>query len=946
MGFLDSLWTHIHSEQQNLFEAKPKTIAKQDTAPPPKVSFAQALQTQVRHPLPPNKPAPLRPETVHVPPAPPKPNTPTTEVRPYTQPLPTKLALPFKTNESPVPTEPLSSSASPLTLANPNRMTGFIQPALPFASSVANPFELQAAPYQLTLNFVQQGLLFAEFQSDATLPLNLNTQLVQTRFSTMAFLQQEVSLTFGFSTDTTPVDTFHADSQAPLQDGSVEDTLAAQFAAWWGALQSVLTPTQPFFSWSAEEEQPIQSDGTLPMGTESTRVDFSSDAKPAILLPQLPFASQASPALTAKPFAALLPEASLVPASDPLTYRQSWTQPSLAALDFATLPTRLPLSLGTTLPQTIEPLKTEPENSELKATPTHPGQKKALSHATGATFAQPQHRLLAPQVRLETLLAAEPQMDTVVFQVQTLSFATTLPAPLTQQGTPKLAPLLHQILIGFQPRQWLQTQNEVAPLAAPPPTAIPPVTTFQLPEQSQEQSDSSPEQGSAPLETFTAKPAVQPQPGFNPEIAEVMAQPAETRAPVKAEPAVTTPTPLPLNSALEQVPTPVLEDKSAPTVPQPRPPVTEPDAPPPTQLGQPSPIAAPNPMPADSAQQPVQVNQAAPKALPGSPANTPVSVSEVPEPPAQVLPSSQVAATAPQPSFVAQPRLEPEIETQNEASPIAANEITESTITATPTRQQPATANQPQITATPAPQVSPRELPEQPKPGNNKPQYSLTEQVRMNTAQTALDTSPTDHTEVESAAPTIRPTPAKRSELPLPQKTIDRPQPVAEAPAPEAPMINLNPAVNPHLSASQVIQAINEGVYFADIPRVLQEIIQTAQPQPGVLQSINVTLRPEHLGEITANFVLHENKAVTITLLTQTQTAQKTLQNYINEIHQVMAASNYKVQTLQIAAAAPSQQQQQSHSGRDGQARQASDWRRPNNRRRKANDNMTIDVTI
>ena len=114
---------------------------------------------------------------------------------------------------------------------------------------------------------------------------------------------------------------------------------------------------------------------------------------------------------------------------------------------------------------------------------------------------------------------------------------------------------------------------------------------------------------------------------------------------------------------------------------------------------------------------------------------------------------------------------------------------------------------------------------------------------------------------------------------------------------------------------------------------------------------MNINLEPAHLGKIIVNFILHEHNQVSIAIKTQTLAALNTIQNYVNDMHQIMRASSYTVASISVTQApstAFNQQQQQQQS--QDNTKHSSGFReqlsKMRSRKSKLDDNLKVYVSI
>lgn len=193
--------------------------------------------------------------------------------------------------------------------------------------------------------------------------------------------------------------------------------------------------------------------------------------------------------------------------------------------------------------------------------------------------------------------------------------------------------------------------------------------------------------------------------------------------------------------------------------------------------------------------------------------------------------------------------------------------------------------------------------------------------------------------------------PAEVAEAPS-AKPVNRAADHAAAPAAVATV----PVAN--LTASQVIQAINNGVplQVSDFPAFVNAVIQKLDPGSRIIQSFEVTLTPDNLGQVTAQFGLTNQNRVVITLYTQSAVTAQTLETYQQEIKQIVDKTQLSLGQLTVKQAVPAARQGQSSQGGNfgsannqsgaGAADYSSRQFRRNKKRRGGDENLSIDVTV
>jgi flagellar hook-length control protein FliK len=153
------------------------------------------------------------------------------------------------------------------------------------------------------------------------------------------------------------------------------------------------------------------------------------------------------------------------------------------------------------------------------------------------------------------------------------------------------------------------------------------------------------------------------------------------------------------------------------------------------------------------------------------------------------------------------------------------------------------------------------------------------------------------------------------------------------------------------ITALQVIQALNNDLplYYTDFVGFVNEVVQTRSFRSGVLQSIEISLQPRDLGKVTAQFMLMENNRVAIALYTQSASAVRSLDSYMNEIQQILAKGHLTLASIQVKQGIPPLRggQESFSSGQNGAGEFASRYKRGgSSKRRRKDDDLTIDVTV
>ncbi len=165
---------------------------------------------------------------------------------------------------------------------------------------------------------------------------------------------------------------------------------------------------------------------------------------------------------------------------------------------------------------------------------------------------------------------------------------------------------------------------------------------------------------------------------------------------------------------------------------------------------------------------------------------------------------------------------------------------------------------------------------------------------------------------------------------------------------------NTSAAPRVNLSASQVIQAINQNIpiHIADFPAFISRVLQVQPPTVTQPQTLQVTLSPDSLGKIMAQFELTAQNTVNITLLSQSGLTVNKLNTYIQEIQQIMGTTQFSAGQVIVRQGIPLAKQsqsfdQQSQSERDNGDDTKQIQRRGGQRRRRGGDEeISIDVTV
>jgi len=153
------------------------------------------------------------------------------------------------------------------------------------------------------------------------------------------------------------------------------------------------------------------------------------------------------------------------------------------------------------------------------------------------------------------------------------------------------------------------------------------------------------------------------------------------------------------------------------------------------------------------------------------------------------------------------------------------------------------------------------------------------------------------------------------------------------------------------MSAQTAIQLHNQGVplQVSDFPAFVNQVLQTRNFKVGALQSIEVTLNPQNLGTVNAHFMLREQNEMVVRLYAPNAVAAKTLETYVQDIQQMIQKSYLVAGQVEIKQGIPPARGPQggnsSGQNTDFASRQSS-WRKGSSRRRKKDDDMSVDVTV
>ncbi|MGE3726338.1 MAG: flagellar hook-length control protein FliK, partial [Candidatus Sericytochromatia bacterium] len=153
------------------------------------------------------------------------------------------------------------------------------------------------------------------------------------------------------------------------------------------------------------------------------------------------------------------------------------------------------------------------------------------------------------------------------------------------------------------------------------------------------------------------------------------------------------------------------------------------------------------------------------------------------------------------------------------------------------------------------------------------------------------------------------------------------------------------------MSAQTAIQLHNQGVplQVSDFPAFVNQVLQTRNFKVGALQSIEVTLNPQNLGKVNAHFMLREQNEMVVRLYAPNAVAAKTLETYVQDIQQMIQKSYLVAGQVEIKQGIPPARGPQggnsSGQNTDFASRQSS-WRKGSSRRRKKDDDMSVDVTV
>ncbi len=112
---------------------------------------------------------------------------------------------------------------------------------------------------------------------------------------------------------------------------------------------------------------------------------------------------------------------------------------------------------------------------------------------------------------------------------------------------------------------------------------------------------------------------------------------------------------------------------------------------------------------------------------------------------------------------------------------------------------------------------------------------------------------------------------------------------------------------NPLLSSSQIIKAINDGVaiHFSQITGVIQELASNpAKVDKNIV--MNITLKPENLGDISLTCTLTEGNKMSVIFETSTSAAQKVIESYVKNIKDIIKDNSLIVHEVSSSYSAPS----------------------------------------
>ena len=184
---------------------------------------------------------------------------------------------------------------------------------------------------------------------------------------------------------------------------------------------------------------------------------------------------------------------------------------------------------------------------------------------------------------------------------------------------------------------------------------------------------------------------------------------------------------------------------------------------------------------------------------------------------------------------------------------------------------------------------------------------------------------------------------------PVSAPAADAGRPTAQA-AQERSAETITPQQAANVSASQVIQAINNNVpiQLTDFPAYINQVVQRLGMQANAVQSVQVTLAPRQMGNVVVEFQTNAQKQMTITLYAQTMNSAQALEAYKNDIQQIVGKTSFALGNITVKQAIPPARSSQGTSNQNQQNGDfSSRQRRGGNRRRnRADDDMTIDVSV
>ncbi|MBC7475660.1 MAG: hypothetical protein H7263_15345, partial [Candidatus Sericytochromatia bacterium] len=161
---------------------------------------------------------------------------------------------------------------------------------------------------------------------------------------------------------------------------------------------------------------------------------------------------------------------------------------------------------------------------------------------------------------------------------------------------------------------------------------------------------------------------------------------------------------------------------------------------------------------------------------------------------------------------------------------------------------------------------------------------------------------------------------------------------------------------NPFLSSSQIIKAINNGVaiHFSQITEVVQELASNpAKIDKNIV--MNITLKPQNLGEISLTCTLTEGNKMSVIFETSTSAAQKVIESYVKNIKDIIKDNSLIVHEVSSSySSAPSSSKpissREKGSSNNGTNNSSSESTKNYNQRRKRrrddNDNDSSDSSL